>query len=260
MPMVCGTAFQKLKPWCARFCANRSLFFSLFIGGAALLAGCRTAAKQSVVRPLSAPEIQSIQSGSNTAVLFRLTSTENQQEFSETLDDVKWNIWDVTDWQHCRRLGNRDGSAKTRWRVPSMDLGRAGWRYLILKPGQYFIEPRPVDADGPLPVYLLSVPCGSPIVYAGSFPFVSTNTFLQQGQAHRFYESHGIRDELDAAREAGAVLSPLATGVMSALAASNDLATVLGPYSARTISSIETINHPPHATRYVGRRAAIFTA
>jgi len=101
--------------------------------GAVLLTGCRTTVQQAVKRSLTPEEVQAIQAGQKSVVLFRLTTTEatNQESLEYLTKEVRWNIWDVNDWQNRQLLTKPEDSAPSLyWRVPSGESGRAGWRYL----------------------------------------------------------------------------------------------------------------------------------
>ena len=254
-------------------CRHRVEVMLLLAGcacGLVLLTGCQTAEPRAARKSLTAGELKAIQAGQKSVVLFRLTSTGTRdQESLEHLKDVRWSIWNVSDWQNRQLLVKpRDSARSLYWRVPSKELGRAGWRYLVLDPGRYFIKVRPDEGMAvAFPVYHVSIPPGPKPVYAGSFRFVPPKAVAQASDSEPVayphaelepeFECEGLSDESDAAQAAGkAWLLPLGP-VVTSLAVSNDLATALQPYSGRRISTIEATNRPLHATKYVGHKAGV---
>jgi hypothetical protein len=232
-----------------------------------LLTGCQTTVQRVVKRSLTPEEIQAIQAGQKSVVLVRLTATETRdQESLSHIMDVRWNIWNVNDWQNRQLLVKPEDSAPSlSWRVPSEELGRAGWRYLVLDPGRYFMKVVPDEGMAEtLPVYHVSIPQGPKLVYVGSFYFVPTNEIscFSQGKKKTYsgFEFEGMSDESNAAQKAGRVGLPSFGSVTTSLAVMNDLAAALQPYSGRRILSVETTNRPMHATKYVGHKAAAITA
>jgi hypothetical protein len=237
-----------------------------------LLTGCQTTEQRAVKKSLTSRELKAIQAGQKSVVLFRLTSTETRdQESLDYLKAVRWNIWNVSDWQNRQLLVKpKDSSRSLDWRVPSEELGRAGWRYLVLEPGRYFIKVKPDEGMAvAFPVYHVSIPPGPRPVYAGSFRFVPPEAVPRvsdgKPETHPGFEFEsepefkfeGIFDERDLAQEAGKAWLLSLGRVVTSLAASNDLATALWPYSACRILTIEATNRPLHATKYVGHKAGV---
>jgi len=229
-----------------------------------LLTGCQTTVQTAVKRSLTSEEVQAIQTGQKSVVLFRLTSTEGKdQESLDHLMDVRWNIWNVNNWQDRQLLVKpKDSAPSLYWRVPSEELGRAGWRYLVLVPGRYFMKVRPDEGMAEtFPVYHVSVPPRPGPVYAGSFRFMPTNAIFRvsRGMPKTYpgFEFIGMSDESIAAREVGTNLPSSLGSVTTSLAVPNDLATALQPYSGRRILSVEATNRPVHATKYVGHKAGV---
>jgi hypothetical protein len=239
------------------------LLLILWASGAVLLTGCQTAGKRS----LTPEEIKAVEAGQKSVVLVRLTSTEaKDRESLEYLRHVRWNIWNVNDWQNRQFLTRaEDSAADLFWRVPSEESGRAGWRYLVLEPGRYFMEVKPDEGWAKtFPVYHVSIPPGPGPVYVGSFRFTPANsiTRLVQGRRKEYpgVEFAGAEDESRMAREAATNLSSSLGSIVTRLAITNDLATVLQSSADQKVLVVEATNRPPHATRYVSHKGAIIAA
>gem|GEM_PF-3646587 len=222
------------------------------------MAGCRTAPPPNLGHgPLTPQEVSDIVGGKKTVVLFRLTTIADEtQEALDYQQKIRWKIWQVGDWQ--RFHGLTDGTARTpsEWRTPPAATHHDGWRYVVLEPGRYFIQPRPANAVGdPYPIYHLSVPPGQKVVYAGSFPFTASPS----GNKQQTYDSGGVRDETGAAREIVRGLVS-ADEVKTVIVIPNDLAVAVGPYSRKNFEIFASTNYPMGPTKDVGRKAGVILA
>jgi hypothetical protein len=244
-------------------CRLRGTFLLLLAaGGTILLTGCQTTVQQAVKKSLTPEEIKAIEAGRKSVVLVRVTSTEarDQESLGHTMD-VRWNIWNVSDWQDRQLLVKPEDSAPSLfWRVPSEELGKAGWRYLVLEPGRYFMKVRPDEGVvASFPVYHVSIPPGPRPVYVGSFRFVPTNAIsrVSHGKEKTYpgFAFKGLSDETGEAREAGKNLSVPPSRVITRLAVPDDLAAALPSYAGQRILAVEITNRLPHVTKYVGHKA-----
>jgi len=238
---------------------SRVLRFVLSGGLAAtavILAGCRTTPPPNLGRgPLTPQEISDIQMGKKAVVLFRLTTTENgTQESLDFQRKVRWRTWRIGGWQRFHYLTDGSKSTPSEWRTPPAANRNDGWRYLVLPPGGYFIEPRPAVAhDNPYPLYHLSVPEGHKIVYAGSFLFTASN-------GTGLYIPGGVHDDSAAAQAIAKGLVPSVDEVTAAIATPNDLAVAVKPYAGRKLTVMATTNYPMDPTPDVGRKAGVLLA
>jgi hypothetical protein len=219
----------------------------------ALLIGCGTTS--STIEPA---EMQAIREGKRALVLFRLTMTSGGTNDARSAGSrVRWRLWSIgTNWTELDPVHGRNGPP--RWRSLSETTDRQGWRFLLLKPGNYYMEVAPDfvrEASSlrrrELPEYYLSVPSEVPVVYGGSFLFtqrkeVITNPFQlfrPPGGVVIRLEPQGVRDESREAEEiCRTALTDLGPMASSMAWEYMDYKTALSRYPSARVEAIECTN------------------
>lgn len=99
-------------------------------------------------------------------------------------------------------------------RSPSAGALQAGWVYLVLKPGTYYLlihdptaDSLAPDAAAPGEDWLLEVPAGAPLVYAGSVVFTRPGAAGEQSAGDPYRASHAARARDDSAEARETALS-----------------------------------------------------
>jgi hypothetical protein len=237
--------------------------FVVFLLCLALLTGCEMV-HPDATKPLADKDVRAVQTGRKSLVLFRLTTTEARtNESLELTGSVRWNIWRIDDWQHPKPIADSDYNANApdlHWRIPSVPLGRAGWRYLPLKPGSYLMQVIPDDGYAlPYPTYRVSIRKGHPLVYAGSFRFSPGQTFkptfLDQPKIVS-YLPEGVVDERELVPDVASAMPTRPADFITCLPVQNDLWKVPDQFHGRRIIAITASERPPYATEGVGASAA----
>lgn len=220
-------------------------YFPAILIGAALMVvtGCSTVGKP------SPDAVKAIQTGHKSIALIRVTETTEKNGRTDRIG-IPFESYVVP-------LG-RPGDAQrldsnasfSSWIAPSAAAGKEGWQYLVLDPGNYYVELMPnvpaVKMNTNFIRYL-SIPDGKSIVYAGSFCFnrqpikrSAWGKIEDMGLTYYAMENDGVRDESVEARQiVNTSLADLGD-VSTILAVSyNDLSDVARGIANRRIARIQ---------------------
>jgi len=247
----------------------------------AMLAGCATTP---VNRVPGQVETAAIRAGQKTIVLFRTTTTESRDmEAYEHLDSVQWDMWRLDTWEKPESVSldlNTFWRTASVWRVPSKLRGREGWRYLVLKPGTYFVRVVPEEAShesldyermqreaylAKFPAYHISIPDSQTVVYAGSFHFERheqvRRDWIGLKTKNVSFEPCTVQEETDLARQVGKEAFNAIGDVMSAVAVPyHDLRAAVSKLSDRGIVRVEAEDGLAFVMEDVGKKAAATAA
>lgn len=219
--------------------------------GLTLITGCATGSGK-----LSDRDVQAIKAGQKSVVLLRVTlagkhdpSVQKEIHFDTVTINLDRQIYGYT-------------NLSIRWKAPAPAGTKQGWRYAVLDPGCYYLKinsGNPWVGTAASDRYLLYVPPGKPVVYAGSFTFGERLEKSGWGIPNYFLEWWGITCELDKAQsvaDESPALAQFRDITASLPVAYDDLALAAGDFANRRISRVEPRRGAAFTSEDVGAHAA----
>lgn len=186
---------------------RRRVFTGLSLAAVLVLSGCIT----NVHKPAQA-EARDMLGGKKTLVLFRVTESDRKKPQIQKPAGAVIEFWRLDEWPMNKHSGGKIGPLS---RSVSKYASTNGWCYEVLPPGKYFLQldidefgdyehstgramvPRrgekvPDDwrkktnpeacyafgRNAAVPAYVLEIPPGKPVVYAGSFQFTNREELI----------------------------------------------------------------------------------
>lgn len=175
---------------------------------AATLAGCGAS-----VRGLTEREASDVEGGRRVIVLLRLVTTSEEGEpvlLLNTIDFPSLALYGQF-FVLVERVETGEQTKIRRPLVPSSEAEAAGWMYLLLPPGRYFLRTQ-TRLHGPVSGrYFLPVPSNRTLIYAGSLPMTCRGKstaeviFTKSGRTPHCGLPDAVTDERDEAARIAAV-------------------------------------------------------